>query len=100
MNKNNDWFKLSQKVFILFLILGAIFMLSMLTQHTTGAEEGWGAAMAIFLAVPVVTLISVLVIVGSLMRFKTLSKADWAFFILSLVWFMIPLWLLIQAHSH
>lgn len=76
---NTNWLKLAQKLFILCIVLGLIVIAYSSIVPSSNNNESLGFAMYI-LGFPFIALLSLLVVIGSVINLKRLSKADWTYF--------------------
>ena len=85
---DKDWLKLSQRILVLLLILVGFLYLSSLA----GVDHGWTLLFIVVFGSPILTIISLLIIIGSILRIKKLSRSDWVFFALGFCSFIPSAW--------
>ncbi|MES2216724.1 MAG: hypothetical protein V4481_05540 [Patescibacteria group bacterium] len=88
VSMDKDWLKLSQKVIVLLILLVALIYLSSMA----GQDQGWTLLFIVVFGSPILVIVSFLIVIGSILRIKRLTKSDWVFFVVGICSFVLSAW--------
>ncbi|MEI8174540.1 MAG: hypothetical protein WCG28_01160 [bacterium] len=93
MNIKIGWFGILQIIFLLAVALCLWLSFNLIGYQ--GTEHATGAGMLLFVfGLPVVAFLSLIILVKSIFSLKILNKIDWVIFVLSIIFLLIPVFLL------